>query len=117
MSDTDTAAPTAHQQMMDLVIKGDQAGAQALSAQVNREAGIDQPEVGHDPLVLAPMPDAPRGEIAFVERAATTLSELGPEGEALVQKSGGHTSQNFQVKFGLREIGIQGHRGDPPRPD
>src|SRR5882762_117398 len=32
----------------------------------------------------------------MVERAATTLSDLGPEGQALVQEWGGHTSQDFQ---------------------
>jgi hypothetical protein len=93
-------APTAHQQMMELVIKGDQAGAQAMSAQVNREAGIDQPEVGHDPLALAPMPPAPTEEATVVARAATTLSQLGPEGAALVQAWGGPTSQNFQENLG-----------------
>jgi hypothetical protein len=42
------------------------------------------------------MPDAPKSEPAIVERAATTLSELGPEGQALVQEWGGHTSHDFQ---------------------
>jgi hypothetical protein len=40
--------------------------------------------------------EAPKGEAAIVQRAATTLSELGPEGEALVQEWGGHTSHDFQ---------------------
>jgi hypothetical protein len=38
---------------------------------------------------------APKTEAALVERAATTLSQLGPEGEALVQEWGGHTSPDF----------------------
>src|ERR1035437_7622884 len=40
--------------------------------------------------------EAPKGEAAIVERAATTLAELGPEGEALVQEWGGNTSPDFQ---------------------
>jgi hypothetical protein len=32
----------------------------------------------------------------IVERAATTLTQLGPEGQALVQEWGGHTSRDFQ---------------------
>jgi hypothetical protein len=38
---------------------------------------------------------APKTETALVQRAATTLSQLGPEGEALVQEWGGHTSPDF----------------------
>jgi hypothetical protein len=101
---TETAAPTAHDKMMDAHFSGDQAGAQALSGQVNREAGIDQPasngvpDSGPGAYVPDPRIDeqAPKGEAAIVQRAATTLSELGPEGQALVEKWGGHTSQDFQ---------------------
>ena len=54
MSDTDTAAPTAHDQMMEAHFRGDQAGAQGLSAQVNQEAGIEQPQVDPFPLRWRP---------------------------------------------------------------
>jgi hypothetical protein len=83
MSDTDTAAPTATDQMIDAYVKGDGAGAQALSAQVNREAGIEQPQ---DPLALAPMAAAPKAEVGEVDRAIATLNELGGEHAALVQE-------------------------------
>jgi hypothetical protein len=83
MSDTDTAAPSASEQMMDAYVKGDSAGAQALSAQVNREAGIEQPQ---DTLALAPMAPAPKAEVGEVDRAIATLNELGGEHAALVQE-------------------------------
>jgi hypothetical protein len=41
-------------------------------------------------------PEVPKGEAAMAERAATTLAQLGPEGEALVEEWGGHTSPDFQ---------------------
>jgi hypothetical protein len=108
MSDTDTAAPTAHDQMMDMVFKGDAAGAQAMSAQVNREAGIEQPQVGHDPLALAPMPDAPRAEVGEVDRAVAILTEHGGEHAALVQEwkqSGANIGEELAyAKAAFRDI-------------
>ena len=83
MSDTNTAAPTA--QMMEAVFRGDGQGAQALSEQVNREAGIEQPQE-HNPLALAPMAPAPKAEVGEVDRAIATLNELGGEHAALVQE-------------------------------
>src|ERR1700681_1559970 len=83
MSDTNTAAPTAHDQMMEAHFRGDQAGAQALSARVNQEAGIEQPQ---DSLALAPMAAAPKAAVGEVERAIATLNELGGEHAALVQE-------------------------------
>ena len=76
-------APTATDQMMDAYVKGDSAGAQALSAQVNREAGIEQPQ---DSLALAPMPPAPKVAATEVEKAITTLKETGGEHAALVDR-------------------------------
>ena len=58
MSDTDTAAPTAHDQMMDAYIGGDTAKAQTLMDRVNVETGIAEP-VHSDPTALTPMPPAP----------------------------------------------------------
>ena len=78
------AAPTATDQMMDAYVKGDSAGAQALSAQVNQEAGIEQQP--RDPLALAPMAAAPKAEVGEVDRAIATLNELGGEHAALVQE-------------------------------
>jgi hypothetical protein len=69
--------------MIDAYVKGDSAGAQALSAQVNREAGIEQPQ---DTLALAPMAPAPKAEVGEVDRAIATLNELGGEHAALVQE-------------------------------
>src|ERR1700694_5475854 len=84
MSDTNTAAPTS--QMMEAVFRGDGQGAQALSEQVNREAGLDQPQSGPDPLALAPVAPAPKAEVGEVDRAIATLNELGGEHAALVQE-------------------------------
>jgi hypothetical protein len=47
------------------------------------------PTKGDDPVYA-------QAETAVVERAATKLAELGPEGAALVQEWGGHTSPDFQ---------------------
>ena len=88
MSDTDTAAPTAHDQMMEHYLAGNQQGAQALSKQVNQEARIDQPpqDDGDVSMRLAPMPPAPKSEAAAVDRAISTLTELGGDHAALVQE-------------------------------
>jgi hypothetical protein len=83
---SDTAAPTAHDQMMEAHFRGDQAGAQGLSAQVNQEAGIEQPQSGPDPLALAPMATAPKAEVGEVDRAVAILTEHGGEHAALVQE-------------------------------
>jgi hypothetical protein len=72
--------------MVDAYVKGDSAGAQALSARVNRAAGIEQPLSGPDPLALAPMAAAPKAEVGEVDRAIATLNELGGEHAALVQE-------------------------------
>jgi hypothetical protein len=84
---------------VDAWVSGDMQKAQALSRPIDNGPAIDgsQAEDHHAAdISLAPMPDEPKGEAAMVERAATTLGELGPEGQALVQEWGGHTSQDFQ---------------------
>jgi hypothetical protein len=88
------AASTATDQMMDAYVKGDSAGAQALSAQVNREAGIEQPRQD-DPLALAPMPPAPQAPAGEVDKAKATLTELGGEHAALVQNWGSDFKDNL----------------------
>jgi hypothetical protein len=110
MSDTNTAAPTATEQMMEAYVKGDSAGAQALSPQVNREAGIEQPQQS-DPLALTPTPAAPQAPAGEVDKARAKLTELGGEHAALVQSWGS------QGQSGLRETGIQRHRCEPAGSD
>jgi hypothetical protein len=93
---TDTGNESASQAW----IRGDMQRAQELNRPIDDQSavGIPMAEQAADQgaPALAPTPDAPRGEIAFAERAATTLADLGPEGEALVQEWGGHTSHDFQ---------------------
>jgi hypothetical protein len=50
------------------------------------------PTKGDDPVYA-------QAETSIVARAATKLTELGPEGAALVQEWGGHTSHDFQENF------------------
>jgi hypothetical protein len=50
---------------------------------------VADPTKGDDPVYA-------QAETSVVARAATKLTELGPEGAALVQEWGGHTSQDFQ---------------------
>jgi hypothetical protein len=44
-------------------------------------------------------PDPAQAEGAMITRAATKLSELGAEGQALVAEWGGHTSPDFKENF------------------
>jgi hypothetical protein len=61
-----------------------------------------------DPAPTADPVNAPM-QAEMVTRAATTLSDLGPEGQALVAEWGGHTSPDFQenlsyAKAAFRDI-------------
>lgn len=111
MSDTDTAAdaPVDHaalveqsRENVDAWISGDPKKIEWANRPDNgipdRKPGESvyraDPTKGDDP-VYAKL-EAPKGEAAIAERAATTLAELGPEGHALVQEWGGHTSRDFQ---------------------
>jgi hypothetical protein len=99
MSDTETAA-TAEQaaQTVEAWISGDPAKMERASRPDNgapeHNPGAYVPDPGKDDA-----PPAPKGEAALVEHAATTLSQLGPEGEALVQEWGGHTSADFKANM------------------
>jgi hypothetical protein len=87
MSDTNEGAA------LDAWISGDMQKAQEL----NQPIVDDRPAGGEAPVSQPVTPaEAPKGEAAIVARAATKLTELGPEGAALVQEWGGHTSQDFQ---------------------
>ena len=85
-----TEEVSAHQQMMDAHVRGDNAGAKALSERVNIEAGISPVAEGDASQVathqLAPMPDAPKLEANEVSGAIATLTEIGGEHAELVQK-------------------------------
>src|SRR5438309_10744221 len=99
MSDTD-----GNESAAQAWIAGDMQGAQALNQPIVDDQpasnGVPDPRPGAyvpDPRIDAQEAQAAStAETAFVERAATTLSELGPEGQALVQKWGGQTSHDFQ---------------------
>ena len=96
MSETDTAAIAEQAaENVDAWISGDPAKMEFASRPEN---GIPDRKPGDQIYTADPrvQPEAPQGEAAMVERAATTLAELGPEGEALVQEWGGHTSHDFQ---------------------
>ena len=96
MSDTDTAAVEEQaNENVDAWISGDPAKMEFASRPEN---GIPDRKPGDQIYTADPrvQDEAPKGEAAIVQRAATTLSELGPEGEALVQEWGGHTSHDFQ---------------------
>jgi uncharacterized protein YukE len=100
MSDTEApvdAAAIAEQsaETVDAWISQDPAKMEWASRPDN---GIPDRKPGDSVYTADPrvQPQAPQGEAAIVERAATTLAELGPEGHALVQEWGGHTSPDFQ---------------------
>lgn len=44
-------------------------------------------------------PDPVQAETAMISHVATTLSDLGPEGQALVAEWGGHTSPDFKANL------------------
>jgi hypothetical protein len=79
--------------------RGDMQKAQELNQPIvdDQPAGNGAaPSEDQGAPAFAPMPDAPKSEPAIAERAETILAELGPEGQALVQEWGGHTSHDFQ---------------------
>lgn len=102
MSDTDAAAVTeqAHENV-DAWISGDPAKMEWASRPDNgapeRQPGenvyVPDPSKGDDPVY------AKTETAALNERAATRLSELGPEGQALVQEWGGHNSPDFHANL------------------
>jgi hypothetical protein len=107
MSDTDTAAPTAHDQMMEHYFSGDAAKAQALVPQANAEAGIDE-AVHNDPTALARMPEAPKAQVSEVDKAVATLTKLGGEHAALVnewKQTGANVAEELgYAKAAFRDI-------------
>jgi hypothetical protein len=107
MSDTDTAAPTAHGQMMEHYFAGDGAKAQALVNQANAEAGIDE-AVHNDPTALARMPKAPKAQVSEVDKAVATLTKLGGEHAALVnewKQTGANVAEELgYAKAAFRDI-------------
>jgi hypothetical protein len=109
MSDTETDAPVDHAALaeqsrdnVDAWISGDPKKMEWAN---RPDHGIPDRKPGEsvyradptkgDDQVYAKL-EAPKGEAAIAERAATTLAELGPEGHALVQEWGGHTSHDFR---------------------
>jgi len=104
-----TEEVSAHQQMMDAHVRGDNAGAQALSERVNIEAGISPVAEGDASQVathqLAPMPDAPKLEANEVSGAIATLTEMGGEHAQLVQKWGPDAGENLAyAKAAFKDI-------------
>jgi hypothetical protein len=102
MSDTDApvdapvdAAALAEQsrENVDAWISGDPAKMEWANRPDN---GVPDWKPGDRLYVPDPQKDAEEAQAAPFVKAATTLSQLGPEGEALVQEWGGHTSQDFQ---------------------
>jgi hypothetical protein len=84
---------------VDAWISGDMQKAQELNQPIvdgQAARGPGAPSQATDEPAFAPMPAAPKTETAVAERAETILAELGPEGQALVQEWGGHTSHDFQ---------------------
>jgi hypothetical protein len=94
---TEETAPSVHDQMVEAYIAGDNSGAQELFQDASRENGVETgPPSEQDPTRLPPMPPAPTAEASIVQKAASTLSDLGPEGAALVSEWGGGESSNFR---------------------
>ncbi|MET4425853.1 hypothetical protein [Bradyrhizobium sp. RT3a] len=103
MSDTETISPAA-----EAWLSGNMDKAQELNQPIPDDGPAAAPLAGEVPTWLhqhnAAQPDsqpsaAPQQEAALITRAATTLAELGPEGQALVQEWGGHTSPDFKENF------------------
>jgi uncharacterized protein YukE len=94
MSDTDTAAVAEQAaENVDAWISQDPAKMELASRPDN---GIPDRKPGDSVYTFDPAKDAEEAQAAPFVKAATTLSDLGPEGQALVQEWGGHTSQDFQ---------------------
>jgi hypothetical protein len=94
MSDTDTAAVEEQaNENVDAWISGDPAKMEWASRPDNGEPDRKPGDLQY---VADPRKDAEEAQAAPYGKMATTLSQLGPEGDALVQEWGGHTSQDFQ---------------------
>lgn len=98
MSDTEAPVDTAaveeqSRETVDAWISQDPAKMEWASRPDN---GVPDRKPGESVYTFDPAKDAEEAQAAPFAKAATTLSELGPEGQALVQEWGGHTSQNFQ---------------------
>src|SRR5437879_3606806 len=93
--DTAAAAEQA-ESTVDAWISGDSAKQEWAS---RPEEGIPDTKPGDLQYRSDPRLDAEEARAAPFVKAASTLSQLGPEGQALVQEWGGPSSHDFQENY------------------